>query len=224
MKPEEVYISQVLSKLPAGAIRDQIAMELRSHIADRVERGHSVEEAIRQLGDPAALAESYLSAIPLVAAPHLRRAAAKLVDLILPIGFACGMAALYVFRLQPIAERGGLHAVLYAYLPAALVIGGVTLYGLSLMVAEFRTGQTPGKRLFGLRVVRESGARIGLGQAFVRQIPIFLQIFWIDALFTLFTDRRQRAFELLTKTRVVLAQASNVAPRVPAPSPLPVAL
>jgi uncharacterized RDD family membrane protein YckC len=224
MKPEDIYISQVLSKLPAGAMRSQIAIELRGHIADRVERGHSVEEAIRQLGDPAALAESYLSAIPLVAAPHLRRAAAKVVDLILPLGFTCGMAALYVLRLQPLAERGGLNAVLFAYVPAGLVLGGVALYSLSLMVAEFRTGQTLGKHLFGLRVVRESGARIGLGQAFVRQIPIFLQIFWIDALFVLFTDRRQRAFELLTKTRVVLAQESNVAARAPSASPLPVAL
>lgn len=29
-----------------------------------------MDEAIRQLGDPAALAESYLSAVPLVPAPH----------------------------------------------------------------------------------------------------------------------------------------------------------
>jgi len=152
MKPDEIYISQVLSKLPAGAMRSQIEMELRSHIADRVERGHSVEEAIRQLGDPAALAESYLSAVPLVPAPHMRRVAAKLVDLIIPIGFACGMAAWYALRLHTLAER---NPWLFAYLPAALVIGGGTLWGLSLMYAEFRTGQTLGKRLFGLRVVRE---------------------------------------------------------------------
>jgi uncharacterized RDD family membrane protein YckC len=37
----------------------------------------------------------------------------------------------------------------------------------------------------------------------VRNLPIFMQIFWIDALFALFTDRSQRAFELLSKTRVV---------------------
>ncbi|HKQ58278.1 MAG TPA: RDD family protein [Candidatus Eisenbacteria bacterium] len=224
MKPEEVYVSQVLSKLPAGAMQNQIAMELRSHIADRVERGHSVDEAIRQLGDPAALAESYLSAVPLVPAPHTRRALAKLVDLAIPILFVCGMAALYVLRLRPLAERGGINPWLFAYLPGAIVIGGSILYGTALMIAEFRTGQTLGKRLFDLRVVRESGARIGLGQAFVRQIPIFLQIFWIDALFTLFTDHRQRAFEMLSKTRVVVAQESHVARPLPIASPLPVAL
>jgi len=57
--------------------------------------------------------------------------------------------------------------------------------------------------MFGLQVVTEKGARIGLGQAIVRQLPIFLQVFTIDWLFALFTDRRQRAFEMLSKTRVV---------------------
>ena len=53
--------------------------------------------------------------------------------------------------------------------------------------------------------MRESGAPIGLGQAIVRLLPMTLQIFWIDVLFALFTDKRQRAFEMLSKTRVVRA-------------------
>ena len=56
----------------------------------------------------------------------------------------------------------------------------------------------------GLRVVQESGAQIGLGQSVVRQLPVFFQVFWIDVLFALFTERSQRAFELLSKTRVVM--------------------
>ena len=55
----------------------------------------------------------------------------------------------------------------------------------------------------GIRVVRESGARISLGQSVLRQLPFFAQFFFIDALFALFTERRQRAFELITKTRAV---------------------
>jgi uncharacterized RDD family membrane protein YckC len=55
----------------------------------------------------------------------------------------------------------------------------------------------------GLRVVRESGARISFGQSVVRQLPVFLEIFWIDVLFALFTEKHQRAFEILSKTRVV---------------------
>jgi uncharacterized RDD family membrane protein YckC len=71
------------------------------------------------------------------------------------------------------------------------------------ILAEWASGQTLGKRMFGLQVVTEKGARIGIGQAIVRQLPIFLQVATVDALFALFTDRRQRAFEMLSKTRVV---------------------
>ena len=57
----------------------------------------------------------------------------------------------------------------------------------------------------GLRVVHESGRRISVGQALGRQLPLVLSVFFIDALFALFTDKSQRAFEMLSKTRVVLA-------------------
>ena len=54
----------------------------------------------------------------------------------------------------------------------------------------------------------ESGARISVGQAIVRQLPMFLQVYWIDVMFALFTERSQRAFEMLSKTRVVRASSS----------------
>ena len=44
---------------------------------------------------------------------------------------------------------------------------------------------------------------IAEGQAIVRQFSMFLQVYWIDVMFALFTDKSQRAFELLSKTRVV---------------------
>lgn len=223
MNREQIYISQVLAKLPAGELRNQIAMELRSHIAERVERGQTVDEAIRQLGDPAALAESYLSAVPLVPAPHLRRAAAKFLDLIIPIAFVATMAAWVVIGMPQRFERGPMGDAI-VMIAAVSVVMSTGLYLTYLVIAESRFGQTLGKHVFGLRVVTESGTRISLGQAFLRQLPIFLQFFWIDALFALFTDRRQRAFELLTKTRVVLDQVSRHGERVPAGAPLPVAL
>src|SRR4026207_725744 len=83
MSTEESYIDQVMARLPrVGALKSQVAMELRSHIAERVDHGQTVDEALRQLGDPVALAESYLTAIPLVAGPFRERAAAKLLDLL----------------------------------------------------------------------------------------------------------------------------------------------
>ena len=41
----------------------------------------------------------------------------------------------------------------------------------------------------------------------MRYLPWILQVFWIDAFFVLFTDKHQRAFELLSKTRVVVLRS-----------------
>ncbi len=134
----DAYIDKVVARLPrTGALRTHVAMEVRSHIAERLDHGQTVDEALRQL---------------------------------------------------------------------ALLAVGFCLY---TVVAEYRFGETIGKRLVGLRVVRESGGGISLGQSIVRQLPVFLQAGWIDIFFALFTERRQRAFEILSKTRVVRAVAED---------------
>ena len=73
------------------------------------------------------------------------------------------------------------------------------------IVAETWTSQTVGKALMGLRTVRESGAKITVGQAIVRQLPLFFSFYVLDAAFALFTRKKQRLFELISKTRVVRA-------------------
>jgi uncharacterized RDD family membrane protein YckC len=193
----DAYIDQVLDLLPRDTpLRDQIALELRSNIAERIKAGESQADILRQLGDPRRLAESYLAAVPLDAASFGQRAAAKLVD----VGVAAAVVIPTVcalFFLLPDEIR-------FFALGAGFGLGllGFVAY---VILAEARTGQTLGKRLLGLRVVQESGTQISVGQSVVRQLPVFFQVFWIDVLFALFTERSQRAFELLSKTRVVLA-------------------
>ena len=192
MTTEQEYITHVLNALPAGTPRrEQIAMELRGHIAERLAGGQPLEEILRQLGDPTVLAESYLSAVPLVSASFGDRAAAKLID-----------AALVIVPFTLIVSQ------LVTDRTAVIVIGavvGMCLQGVYQIVAESSFGQTVGKRMLGVRVVRESGARINVGHAIVRALPYFLSVFWIDGMFALFTEKSQRAFELLSKTRVVIA-------------------
>ena len=187
------YVARVLVNMPrATPQRVQIEMELRSVIAERLEHGQSLDDVIRQLGDPDKLAESYLAEVPLVPASFWQRGVAKVVDVLAlavvmtPVGWAIG-------RVVQLPFFG---------LIAALVLTSL-LFGFYVAIAEWHFGETLGKHLFGLRVVRESGARIGFGQALVRQLPLWLEIFWIDVLFALFTERKQRAFEVLSKTRVV---------------------
>lgn len=192
MSTDQGYINQVVTRLPRNpALRTQVAMEVRSHIAERVEHGQTVEEAVRQLGDPIVLAESYLAAIPLTPAGFWERVAAKMLDL---LTFACAYVPLawLITRIAP--------APIVIIAAAALFAGGFCLY---TVIAEYRFGTTLGKHLLGLRVVRESGGGISVGQSIVRQLPVFLQVGWVDILFAPFTERRQRAFEVLSKTRVV---------------------
>lgn len=202
MTAAEVYINRVLDALPpATPHRQQIALELRGLVAERLAAGQSMSEVLDQLGDPVALAESYLSAVPLVSAPYGRRLLAKTIDIAMIFTVMVPLVLLPLF-LQP-----------NDWMPFMLfvaIVGVSYLCAVYLVVAEWRFGQTLGKHLVGLRVVRESGARISLGQSIVRQLPVFLEVFFIDALFVLFTDRRQRAFELLSKTRVVADEATGV--------------
>ncbi|HET9468981.1 MAG TPA: RDD family protein [Vicinamibacterales bacterium] len=190
------YVEKVLGMMPPTMPqRTQIAAELRSHIAERLAHGHTIDDVLTQLGDPATLAASYLSAEPLVSAPFGSRVVAKIVDTIGVLAVMCPTAWL-VSQLvapwwRPLVWIG------------FLVIGSSLLFGIYTMASEYRRGQTIGKQLQGIRVVSETGARITLGQAIVRQLPMFLQVYWIDAMFALFTDKSQRAFEMLSKTRVV---------------------
>ena len=200
----DLYIERVLDTLPRAPWRDQIAQELRGHIAERQSAGVPENEVLRLLGDPVALAESYLAAVPLVSGSFGARAAAKMIDA-LAVVVVTIPGPLLLWRMLP-PELGPL-AVLAGVVVASWV------FALCIVIAEAKLGQTLGKYLLGLRVVRESGARISVGQAVVRQLPLFFEVFVIDALFALFTDKSQRAFELLSKTRVVRVE-EPVAPRI----------
>jgi uncharacterized RDD family membrane protein YckC len=199
------YIDRVLSCLPrATPRRDQIAAELRDHIDEGLARGEPLDRVLTQLGNPSDLAASYLAEVPLEPAGFAARLLAKLVDAGL-----VAIATLSMIALSWLSRDDGFRA---AGVIVALIGGGLGWF-LYTVLAEHLRGATLGKWLSGLHVVRESGARIGLGQAIVRQLPLAFQFFWIDALFALFTDRRQRAFELLSKTCVVRAVAEERPPR-----------
>ena len=209
----EQYVQAVLSHMPASMPRrEQIGTELRSHIVERLERGMPLEEILRQLGDPTVLANSYLAEVPLALPHHGRRILAKAVDTVVVI---LGMAAVA-------ATAAGSAALInddwiWLGVVQGIILGGI-LGSMYTVVAEWRYGTTIGKYLCDLRVVRESGGRISFGQSVVRQLPLFLQVGWVDALFVLFTDRRQRAFELLSKTRVVAGDTVAEPQRAHVPS------
>jgi uncharacterized RDD family membrane protein YckC len=195
------YIDAVLAWVPATEQRQRIEMELRSRLDSRV----TIEQATATYGRPRDVAEFYLAAQPLQSAPFFRRLVAALIDIpsVILTGF------LFFYFLWKIISRGesplvavfggNVIAIVLCILTAALMTPAY------YVIAESWTSQTIGKALMGLRTVRESGAKISVGQAIVRQIPLFAGFYLFDAAFALFTKKKQRLFELLSKTRVVRA-------------------
>jgi len=189
------YIRDVVGRMPAAvATRLQIERELSSHINERLEHGEPLDDVLRHLGDPGTLAKSYLAEVPLVPASFGVRGVAKIVDVVA-----------LAWIVAPIAVVVGL-AVHSPFVAAMAEAFAVSLsFCVYTAILEWRYSTTIGKWLLGLRVTDESGARISGGQSIVRQLPLALEIFWVDVFFALFTERHQRAFELLSRTRVVKA-------------------
>jgi hypothetical protein len=156
----DAYIARVLNALPpATPMREQIALELRGSIDERLAAGQSLDAALTQLGDPRRLAESYLTAVPLRSAPFFVRGLARLMDFaVVTVVIAPVAIGLWLFGDVRYMPWG-----LFLYL-----IVGSMLVAIYPIVAEARYGQTIGKHVFGLRVVTESGTRITWLQALVR--------------------------------------------------------
>lgn len=94
-----------------------------------------------------------------------------------------------------------------------------TYWGYFMLYEVLRRGQTPGKKSMGLRVVRTSGAPVGWGAAFMRNLVRFAdmmpllpqwQLLWLAFGFYLFgltsclcTKRFQRLGDLVADTLVI---------------------
>jgi uncharacterized RDD family membrane protein YckC len=195
----EDFIARVLDRMPNDTPnREQIAAELRATIDERMARGAGIEEVLRGLGDPEELAASYLAAVPLEPVSFWARAVARLMD----YGLCVAPVALVCLLLAP-RSLGLQMSVLYSLAIACPLLIVYTI------IAESSLDRTVGKWALGMLVVRDNGTRISGGQAFVRQLPWLLQVFFIDVFFALFTQNHQRAFELLSNTRVVRVPTAN---------------
>ena len=200
--PAQDYIDEVLACVPSNVQRQRIELELRSRLDPRI----GIEQAIATYGHPRDVAEFYLASVPLESAPFFRRLVAAMIDI--PSVVATGILIFYfLWKVFWIGNQSFIASLLIGN-PIAMALCFLTFALMSplyYIVAETWTSQTVGKALMGLRTVRESGAKITVGQAIVRQLPLFLSFYVLDAAFALFTRKKQRLFELISKTRVVRA-------------------
>jgi uncharacterized RDD family membrane protein YckC len=199
---DEEFITAVVSRIPGEAERARVEMDL----VRRIRGGESVADLMARYGDPMIVAESYLASVPLESAPFFRRLAAAVIDI--PSVMASGFTFFY-FAWKLIGTGESFIAAIMTGRPLAIGLCIATLVLMSplyYIISETTTSQTVGKALMGIRTVRESGAKISIGQAVVRQIPLFFSFYVLDAAFALFTEKKQRLFELISRTRVVRAR------------------
>lgn len=207
MSAIEQYVRQVMEFVsPASPERGAIEVDLRTHLHEGAAESDAAT-AISRMGAPRDVAIAYLREKPLLPTTVGKRLLAFLVDVALG-------ATLVVSTLALVVANGlGLLALSRESEPQAagiilllFIVGVGSISALSLMyfpLMEWRFGQTLGKKLLGIHVVNDDGLAVGLGAAVVRRIPFFLEFFWIDAVVALFTERRQRAFDLVARTLVV---------------------
>jgi uncharacterized RDD family membrane protein YckC len=93
--------------------------------------------------------------------------------------------------------------VIMTTLALLLIISFLILYYIGFWMLA---GQTPGKRLMGVRIVRTDGERITLGPAIRRWVGYWLSaILFLGYLWVLVDDRRQALHDKLAGTLVVYA-------------------
>jgi uncharacterized RDD family membrane protein YckC len=137
------------------------------------------------------------------------------------IALVLGGAAIFVdfaagtFQLKQAMGLQTLTAGLAAAIAAASGIGLAMIYDVGFWVLA---GQTPGKRLMGLLVVRSNGARLKLGSALLRWVGYWVSgILFLGFLWVLLDSKRQGFHDKLARTLVVYArpEAAGVAAATP---------
>jgi uncharacterized RDD family membrane protein YckC len=204
----DAYIREVLREIRvASGERARVEQDLREHFAAAAERGEAPSATVARLGGPDQFAEALLSGITLRYASIWRRLGAFALDVVIIFAVVAPVTALGVWfsTLVPRAPSG-IDLVIGGIAIAAVFSLGLVAFGVMLLyfpITEGRFGQTLGKRMFGLWVVRENGLAIGFKESFLRRLSFYFDFLWLDALFIPFTARRQRAFDIIARTIVV---------------------
>lgn len=220
MSAIDEYVRQAMEHVPpALAERGRIEVDLRAHLEETVAGEGTVQAAIARFGAPGEVARGYLADLPARPATIGKRVAAFLLDVgvgILIVGAAALLLSLNAVTLAAMFDGSNWNSLsggMFVFFVIALIATISLLSLLYFPLLEWRFGQTLGKRVMGIHVVADDGTALRLGQAIVRRIPFFLEFFWIDAVVALFTERRQRAFDLVARTMVTeVGEARATAP------------
>jgi uncharacterized RDD family membrane protein YckC len=209
MNEIEDYVNAVLHIVTAKpAERLRIEDDLRAHLSQAQESGESIQDILARMGHPEEVAAAFMAQINLIYAGFWLRLGAFVIDLALLVfvTFIFGGVAFAANTLIP-PHPESLPDYLYGALVILVLISSalivVSTFLLYFPLLEGRFGQTLGKRLLGLRVLKEDGLPIGFREAFLRRLSYYFDFLPVDALFILFNQKRQRAFDIIARTVVV---------------------
>ncbi len=209
-QPIEVkrYINQVMANIHGPAPeRERIEADLRAHFQEAMERGEPAQAIIERMGSPTEVAAEFMSQMPIKYANFWWRLGAFCVDILLLVLVVAILTppGILLFNLVPQHPVGAdwvVGAIILA-LFTGLALAALGIFLLYFPILEARFGQTVGKRLFGLRVLKENGLPIGYKEAFLRRLSFYFEILPVDALFIPFSAKRQRAFDQIAGTVVI---------------------
>lgn len=168
--------------------------------------------------------------LKLTPAPVLKRVMAAVIDiaivtsafyvLIIVGGILLGVSAIGISSIldriiAALPAEGSQYFVYLMFLPLILLLlAGLLVFHVFFIRQEYQTGQTPGKRVMGLKVVslRNGGGRLTWGQAVSRDLARWYldYAFFLPGLIAMgLTQRRQRTGDLIADTMVVYSEKSE---------------
>ena len=138
------------------------------------------------------------------------RLAAFTVDLIIQLilcaafGFVI-LYGIYGYRFNTLATVEG-------FALALLIISWNIIYFCYFIICEMTTnGQSVGKKLFGLRVIRDNGEPVELSQSMTRNMfRAVLDIFYIGLFFILFSPNHKRVGDIVAGTVVICEHYESI--------------
>lgn len=211
----ENYVKAVLHSVTANpSERRRIEADLRAHLSQAVESGEAIQDILARMGDPEEVAAAFMAQIKLNYAGFWIRLFAFAIDIMLIVLVALifggiAFAANTLVPPHPESFFDYLYGALVLLILISSALIGMSIFLLYFPLLEGRFGQTLGKRLLGLHILKEDGLPIGLREAFIRRLSYYFEFLPIDALFIFFNPKRQRAFDIIARTIVVQEHAAS---------------
>ncbi len=222
MTLRESYLADVEKNITAHPEqKNQFLSDLRTHFVDGKEAGETDVAVIDRLGQAEDVAAEFMANIKLPFSGFWERTLAFFIDMTVCIYAMIFMYGLFVcvpyllmgvFSSRPFIEvlketvtleMLSSLSILLIPLMLLVIIGTLAIFLLYFPILETRFGQTLGKRMLGIRVLKERKTSIGMKEAFIRRLSYYVDILFLDALFIPFTEKKQRAFDIVAKTVVV---------------------